>query len=152
MTWYQISDELIPVTKNHVIYKIWYADKYVTVAGKTFVRSIENINVSLHRFFKDTPSGRNPNDVYYNFYCHVDDNPFQQFRIEILLDTENVYEYLKSWHLELLKGQGDTQCLNLYFEPYIPKSTQRKKGSWLNRGSYLNYMKWKQKSTHKMLV
>lgn len=150
MNWYQISE--IPEAKNHVVYKIWYAEKYVIVAGKMLARSIENINVSLHRFFKDTPSGRNPNDMYYNFYCHVDEYPFKQFIIEILSDTESVYEYLKSWHLELEKGKTDVKCLNLYFEPYIPKSTQRKRGSWLNRGSYLNYMKWKQHIKNKTLV
>ena len=146
--WHQIKN--IPEVKGHVIYKIWYADKYVIVAGKTLARSISNINTNLAYFFKDTINGRNPNDMYYNFYCHVDEYPFQQFSIEILLGTENIYQYLKTWHLELQKGKSDTQCLNLYFEPYIPKSTQRKRGSWLNRGAYLNYMKWKQKLTHKM--
>lgn len=150
MPWYKIYN--IPKAKNHVVYKIWYADKYVVVAGKTIIRSIQNINTNLNYFFKDTNNGRNPNDVYYNFYCYVDDNPFQEFRVEVLFDTESTYEYLKNWHLELLKGQHDAQCLNLYFEPYIPKSTQRKNGSWLNRGAYLNYMKWKQKSTQKMIA
>jgi len=146
--WYNIIN--IPHSDHHVIYKIWYADKYVIVAGKTLARSIQNINTNLNYFFKDTTNGRNPNDVYYNFYCHVDDNPMQEFKVEVLTDTESTYEYLKSWHLQLLDGQQDEKCLNLYFEPYIPKSTQRKKGSWLNRGAYLNYMKWKQKTTHKM--
>ena len=148
MYWYQISE--IPDNTGHVVYKIWYADKYVIIGGKMLARSIGNINTSLEYFFKDTPGGRSPKDMYYNFYCHVDDNPMQEFRIEILHDTENVFQYLKNWHLELIKGEQDAQCLNLYFEPYIPKSTQRKKGSWLNRGAYLNYMKWKQKITHKM--
>ena len=116
------------------------------------VRSVQNINTGLEYFLKDTTKGRNPNDIYYNFYCHVDDNPFQQFKVDVLLETKNIYQYLKAWQLELLKGQEDAQCLNLYFEPYIPKSTQRKKGSWLNRGAYLNYMKWKKTIPEKMPV
>ena len=146
--WYQINN--IPESVSHVVYKIWYADKYIIVAGKTLARSIQNINTNLNYFFKDTANGRNPNDVYYNFYCHVDDNPMMEFNVEILIDTESTYEYLKAWHLALLDGQQDNQCLNLYLEPYIPKSTQKKKGSWLNRGAYLNYMKWRKKITHKM--
>lgn len=148
--WYKIEN--ISDAKHHVIYKIWYANKYVIVAGKTLGRSIANINTNLEYFFKDTANGRNPNDMYYNFYCHVDDNPMQEFLIEILFDTENIYRYLINWHLELIKGQQNTQCLNLYFEPYIPKSTQRKRGSWLNRGAYLNYMNWKKKNINKTLV
>jgi len=149
MSWYQISE--IPESKGHVVYKIWYANKYVIVAGKMLVRSVGNINTNLGYFFKDTTNGRNPNDMYYNFYCHVDDNPFQKFTIEILSDTQSTYQYLKNWHLELLKSKTDWRCLNLYFEPYIPKSTQKKKGSWLNRGAYLNYMKWK-RTINKMPV
>ena len=150
MYWYQISD--IPLTRGHVVYKISYAGKYLIVAGKMLVRSVQNINTGLEYFLKDTTKGRNPNDIYYNFYCHVDDNPFQQFKVDVLLETKNIYQYLKAWQLELLKGQEDAQCLNLYFEPYIPKSTQRKKGSWLNRGAYLNYMKWKKTIPEKMPV
>lgn len=139
--WYTIQNT--PEATGHVVYKIWYADKYVIVGGKTLLRSVANINTALTYFFKDTTNGRNPNDMYYNFYCHVDDYPMQEFRIEIITDTENTYQYLKNWFLELTKGEQDPQCLNLYFEPYIPKDTQRKKKSWLNRGAYLNYMKWK---------
>jgi hypothetical protein len=146
--WFKITD--IPPSENHVVYKIWYADKYLVIGGKTLDRSIANINTNLGYFFKDTANGRNPNDMYYNFYCHVDEFPMQKFNIEIILDTKSIYEYLKTWHLELSKGRYDKQCLNLYFEPYIPKSTQKKRGSWLNRGAYLNYMKWKNKTTHKM--
>lgn len=149
MSWYQISE--IPESTGHVVYKIWYANKYVIVAGKMLVRSVENINTNLEYFFKDTANGRNPNDMYYNFYCHVDDYPMQEFSIEILIDTDSTFQYLKNWHLELMKGKNDENCLNLYFEPYIPKSTQKKKGSWLNRGGYLNFMKWKQ-SINKMPV
>jgi len=150
MYWYQISEK--PKVTGFVVYKIKYAGKYVIIGGKEIVRSISNINISLHRFFKDTPSGRNPNDLYYNFYCHVDDFPMQEFKIEILSDTENPYTHLKNWFLELRKSKGDHKCLNLYFEPYIPKDTQKKKQSWLNRGAYLNYMKWKQKFSNETIV
>lgn len=142
MSWFQIKE--FPKANNHVVYKIWYANKYVIVGGKMLARSVANINTALNYFFKDTTNGRNPNDMYYNFYCHVDEYPMQEFRIEILSDNASAYEYLKNWFLELDKGRQDPQCLNLYFEPYIPKGTQRKKKSWLNRGCYLNYMKWRQ--------
>ena len=92
--WYKIEN--IPVAQSHVVYKIWYANKYVIIAGKMLIRSVANINTNLEYFFKDTANGRNPNDMYYNFYCHVDDNPFQKFTIEILSDTESTYQYLKT--------------------------------------------------------
>ena len=142
--WYQINN--IPEVKGHVVYKLWYEKKYVVVAGKTIERSIANINTGLYYFFKDTPKGRNPNDVFYNFYCHVDDFPFEKFTIEIIFATENPYQHLKTWFLELLKAKEDHKCLNMYFEPYIPNGTNKSgQKSWINRGFYLNYMQWKKK-------
>ncbi len=82
----------IPDTKGHVVYKLWYNKKYIVVAGKTMYRSIQNINTGLSYFFKDTVQGRNPNDVFYNFYCHVDDNPFEEFKIEVVLDVVRTHE------------------------------------------------------------
>jgi len=148
--WYQIKS--IPENKGHVVCKIWYAEKYLIVGGKTLARSIGNINTNLNYFFKDTLMGRNPNDMFYNFYCHVDDNPFQEFKVDVVSDTENTYQHLKNWFLELSKGKEDPICLNLYFEPYIPQNTQRKKKSWINRGHYLNYRKWRLKMANKTTV
>src|SRR3977135_2518582 len=96
--WHQITE--VPETKSHVVYKLWYEKKYVIVGGKTIVRSIGNLNTGLYYFFKDTPKGRNPNDIFYNFYCHVDDFPFKKFTIEVLFETENPYQHLKTWFLE----------------------------------------------------
>ncbi len=147
--WHEIDN--VPEASSHVVYKITYANKYIIVAGKTIERSIENINTGLKYFFKDTPMGRNPNDIFYPFYCHVDDFPYQQFSIEILSDTDKVYKHLQNWFLELRKSREDKKCLNMYFEPYIPIGTQRKRGSWINRGNYLNYMKWKQRFSNKTI-
>ncbi len=149
--WYQIYE--IAEAKFHVVYKLWYHDHYVVVSGKTIERSIQNINTGLYYFFKDTPKGRNPNDIFYNFYCHVDDFPFETFRIEVLSDTDNPYQHLKSVFLELRKAKGDQRCLNLYFEPYIPEKTNKgKQKSWINKGYYLNYMQWKKKFSNQNTI
>lgn len=149
--WYQIQNT--PEVKGHVVYKLWYENKYVVVAGKTIERSIENLNTGLFYFFKDTPKGRNPNDIFYNFYCHVDDFPFKEFLVEIIFATENPYQHLKTWHLELSKAREDNKCLNLYFEPYIPDRTNKGgKGSWINKGYYLNYMQWKKKLSNRVKI
>lgn len=146
--WYQIKE--VPEAKGHVVYKLWYEKKYIVVAGKTIERSIANINTGLLYFFKDTPKGRNPNDIFYTFYCHVDDFPFKDFRVEIVSVTENPYQHLKTWFLELNKAKDDPRSLNLYFDPYIPNGTNRSgQRSWINRGYYLNFMQWKKKFINK---
>jgi hypothetical protein len=149
--WYKIKET--PDVKGHVVYKLWYANKYVVVAGKTIERSIENINTGLLYFFKDTPKGRNPNDIFYNFYCHVDDFPVNDFSVEIIHTTENPYQHLKAWSLELMKAKEDSKCLNLYFDPYIPNGTNRgNRKSWINKGYYLNFMQWKKKQSNRIKI
>src|SRR4051812_2703603 len=129
--WYQIND--IPDVKGHCIYKLFYQEKYVVIACKTIQRSIQNINIGLQYFFKNTPKGRNPNDLYYKFYCYVAENPFHSFRIEILLETTNHFEYLKEDFLSLQDAKLDENCLNMKFEPYVPQYTQSNKHkAWLN--------------------
>lgn len=147
--WYQINT--YPEAKDHVIYKLWYHEKYVVVAGKTIERSVENLNIGLKYFFKDTPKGRNPNDIFYQFYCHVDDFPYEKFTIELLNDTSNPYQHFKEWFLQLLRAKEDINCLNLYFEPYIPNGTNKNgQHSWINRGYYLNYMQFRKKFGKKL--
>lgn len=109
-------------------------------------RLVENLNTGLLYFFKNTPKGRNVNDLYFKLYCYVAENPFQNFEIEIVSVTENHFELLKTEYLLLKAGEPGNKCLNQRFEPYIPDFTQsNKKKAWLNRGSYLNFMDWKKK-------
>lgn len=139
--WYQISD--IPNLKGHVVYKLFYKNKYVVIAGKTIQRSIENINVGLKYFFLNTKKGRNPNDRYYKFYCYVAENPFDLFRVEVISESDNPLSYLKSEHTQLQIAKEDQNCLNIVFEVYIPQFTQvNGKKSWINRGYYLNFRNW----------
>lgn len=149
--WYKIDN--VPEVKGHVVYKLWYENKYIVVAGKTIERSVENINTGLFYFFKDTPKGRNPNDFFYNFYCHVDDLPYKKFVVDVIFLTENPYQHLKTWFLELIKAKEDKRCLNLYFEPYIPNGTNSgKQRSWINKGYYLNYMQWKKRFSNRNTI
>lgn len=112
-------------------------------------RSVQNLNTGLMYFFKNTKKGRNPNDLYYNFYNHVADNPFNKFKIDLILVSDNPYELLKAEYLSLEAGIKENQCLNANKEPYVPQYTQvNGKKSWINRGFYLNFMDWKK--THEI--
>jgi len=143
----------IPIHDNieGCVYKLWYSGKYVIIKCKTLVRSRENIETGLKYFLKNTPKGRNINDLYYKFYCHIIENIGNIFWIDILVSSNDPLKLLKSEFLELRKAKEDCNCLNRDFEPYVPHDTQRPKGSWINRGHYLNYMKWRQKFTDKKI-
>lgn len=137
---YKIS--IIPGVQG-CVYKLWYADRYVVVKAKTLVRSVQTIEVDLGYFFTEREKEKN---LYYDFYIHIEANPGHEFKIELILQSNNPFELLKAEFLALEHGYGDEKCMNKEFEPYIPKNTQRKgKKSWINRGYYLNFMNWKKK-------
>jgi hypothetical protein len=146
-----VSELQIPENVEGCVYKLWYAGKYIIIKCKTLVRSRENIETGLKYFLKNTPKGRNPNDMYFKFYSHVIENIGNLFWIEVLASSNNPLKLLKTEFLELRKAKEDKNCLNRDFEPYVPQDTQRQKGSWINRGYYLNYMKWKQKFSNRTI-
>ena len=131
---------------NGCIYKLWYLNKYIIVKCKTLFRSKENIESGLKYFFKNTPKGRKETDYFHLFFVFVLDNPFNDFSIEIIFESENPLELLKREFLEKQKAKSDENCLNNSFDVYVPKNTQvNGKKSWINRGYYLNFMQWRLK-------
>lgn len=147
---YQIT---ISDNPDSCVIKLWYAGKYVIAKCRTLVRLKENVEGGVRRFLKNTPKGRREDDLYYEIYCHVLNNPDQDFSLEILFSSKNGFELLKAEHMELLKAKYDPRCVNNDFAPYIPRFTQvNGKKSWINRGCYLNYMKWKQKFAIRSMI
>jgi hypothetical protein len=137
------SEIPIPETVEGCVYKLWYASKYVVIKCKTLARSRENLDTGLKYFLKNTPKGRNPNDLYYKFYSYVIENIGHTFLVEIIIATNHPMKLLMTEYNELKKAESDENCLNKSFDVYIPQDTQKKAGSWINRGHYLNFMKWK---------
>lgn len=152
-----IAEINIPEGVEGCIYKLWYAGKYVVIRCKTLRRSKQNLEIDIKYFFKNQhknrPEERREGNLYHDFYCHILENPDQNFTVEILLPSNNPLELLKAEYMELLKAKYDPRCLNNNFEPYIPKFTQvNGKKSWINRGYYLNYMNWKKKFSNPNMI
>src|SRR5690242_17623892 len=143
----------VPENIEGCVYKLWYADKYIILKCKTLARSIFGIKTDLHYFFKGTPGGTKESDLYFDFYVHVQEVPFQKFKVEIILSSNNPLELLKCEQIELEKAYDDPNCMNKSFEVYIPKHTQvNGKKSWINRGYYLNFMQWMRKRANQNTI
>ena len=130
------------------VYKINYTDKYIVVMAKSVYRSIDSINQDIERYHKGINESFNKNNLYSKFYSYIIDNPGAKFSVELILSTNNAYQLLKCCQMELDKGRIDDNCLNSIFSPYINKEIQkplnkRKTHWWINRGSYLNFCRWK---------
>lgn len=133
---------LIPDVQG-CVYKLWYSERYIIVKAKTLLRSVQTIEVDLGYFFKGREKEKN---LYHDFYIHIECSPDQDFKIEVILQSDNPYELLKAEYIALEQGYSDINCMNKIFEPYVPKATQKNgKKSWINRGYYLNFMQWKKR-------
>lgn len=137
----------IPKDVTSCIYKLWYCNVYILLKTKTLYWSVEKIKKGLHYFLKNTAHSHNPKDIGYNLYRFVEGNPGEKFRIEIVLQSDSAYQLLKREQQELDKAKADFQCLNVTFDAYTPKYMQsnrkNKPETWIKRGTYLNFLRWK---------
>lgn len=141
--------EILPGIEG-CVYKLWYADKYIVVKCKTLVRSVQNINTNIEYYFKHLNHDKHQKDNYLQFYQHIQQHPGKQFKIDILLQSNNPYQLLIAEQTALDAGMEDENCLNILFDAYIPQSTQRNgEKSWINRGYYLNFCIWRKKLREK---
>lgn len=124
------------------VFKLFWGEKYVIVKCKTFAYAKKIIEKSMFYHFK---TGMNDN-LYGRFFDYIKTAPFYSLRVEILAETENPYQLLIKEQLSLNEAKNDQNCLNASFDAYIPQFTQvNGKGSWINRGYYLNFMIWKKR-------
>lgn len=138
--------KLSDLTKGYV-YRLWYGEKYLIVKCKTLYWSLKSINTDIERYFKNTKSGRSDNNDNSIFYGHIFANPELEFRMDIILMSDNPYQLLKQEVISL-EWSNDPDCCNKTRLPYIPDDISKMKtGSWINRGHYLNFKKWYAKHT-----
>lgn len=146
-----IQDEYIET--ECCVYKLYYGDRYVIIKGKTLAGSVfffekgyaavissGSKNRPIHDIQKEW---EDKNSFYFRIYKYIHDNPKLQFRIEVLLETNNAYNLLKREEIELRASFKDKKCLNSNITSYIPKYNKKsKKYGWINRGSVLAFKKY----------
>lgn len=148
-----IPDEYFEV--ESCVYKLYYGDRYVIVKGKTLSGSvylIERGYAAMLTAGGGTGWGRGGqgqkewdgvNTYYFKFYSFIQKHPGLQFKIELLLESTNHYDLLKTEQLALNESIKDSKCLNSNLTSYIP--IYRKKTrmyGWINKGSVLAFKKF----------
>lgn len=135
------------------VYKLWYQERFVIVKCKTLWRSVDNITKGFSFFLTGTKKAQKEEDYYHEFFVFVQENPFNDFRVEVILQSNNPLELLICEQKQLNIAKYDPRCMNNNFSAYIPKFTQvNGKKSWINRGYYLNFMQWKKKQTNRSMT
>lgn len=126
---------------NGCVFRLYWGAKFIIVKCKTFARAKTLIETSLHYHFK---TGMHDH-LYENFFDYINSNPEHHFRVEILYENDNPYLLLIFEQQELDKCKQNPDCMNIYFDAYIPKLIQGKRKAWINRGHYLNFRMWLKK-------
>lgn len=139
------------------VFKLYYGEKYIISMGRSLAWPIKTIQADIDRYSDNLESAKSHERLYWKFCRLVKLGKEREFKIEVLLESESPYQLLKRCQLELDNSIEDINCLNTFFEPYISKRIQTstkflkerkyKDGtlniSWINRGHYLNFRKWK---------
>lgn len=137
------------------VFKLSYGKSYIISMGRSLRWPIESIERDINQYILRNDSAEDKRRLYWKF-CREVRMYKRKFNIEVLFESENPYQLLKSCQTELDKAKDDRNCLNTFFEPYISKRIQtaskflkerkykdgNKNASWINRGHYLNFKRW----------
>ena len=137
------------------VFKFYYGDKYVIGMGNYLKGALDMIIGDIGRRFRGKKSASGESRLFLIFSDYVNNNPGQEFKVEIIFQSNSAYKILKRCQEELDDAIIDPNCLNSFFHPFVSKRVQtpklywdemmlRKKDLkyWINRGHYLNYRKW----------
>jgi hypothetical protein len=131
------------------LYRLCYGDKYIIAKGKTLAGSIFLLEKGYAYFIAGGKDGKGHNEgdgknsYYYQFYMHIWSNPGLEWRLEVLLETNNGYDLLKREQQELTAAFKDKNLLNNNLHSYIPKyRSSTKMYGWINKGHVLAFKKF----------
>jgi hypothetical protein len=143
----QLPALLIPgvdMEAGSCVFKLHYGSKYVIIKGKTMSGVIYLFEKGYAHFLAfDHSAGDKRNVYYFKFYSYIKSHPNLQFKIEMLLESENAYQLLKMEQIALNISIKDKNCLNNNLTAYIPqyRATTQSYG-WINKGSVLSFKRY----------
>jgi hypothetical protein len=137
------------------VYKIFHGRKYLIIKAKNLASSIYLLEKGFASYIAQGGgkgrdrggAGQNEwdgvNTYYMQFYKWVYDHPDKESKIEVLIESDNAYELLKTEQIELRKAMRDKKCLNSNLNAYIPKyRTKSASYGWIDKGSVLAFKKY----------
>ena len=125
------------------VYKLSFDDRYVIIKAKDHQQSVEGIQKALNQFMRHSELQRNPHNLYFHFFSYIEKKSEGYFRVEILLEGENIYELLKTEQIYLDKSLKDKKCLNNSVQAYIPDFNDLTgMYGWLPKTAVMSFKRW----------
>lgn len=138
------------------LYRLYYGDRYIIAKGKTLAGSVFLIEKGYAYFIAGGggtgrrnlggvghKEGDGKNTYYRKFYSYIKKNPALDFRVEVILESNNGYQLLKAEQEELTKAIRDKKLLNNNITAYIPKyRVDTQSYGWISRAYVMNFKRF----------
>ena len=104
------------------VYKLYYDNIYIINKGKTLSGSLFLLQRGLGYYlaYEHNKESVMDKDYWFKFYDFVRRNPGRQFRVEIVMQSNDALEILKSEQATLDGCLKDKKCFNGNIKSYIP--------------------------------
>lgn len=104
------------------VYKLYYDNIYIVNKGKALSGSLFLIQKGLGYFlaYDHHRELSTEKDYWFKFYDFIRKNPNKEFRVEVILHSDDPYEILVTEQKELDKCLKDKKCYNNNIQSYIP--------------------------------
>jgi hypothetical protein len=140
----------VPFGVGRCVYKLYYGTRYIIWKGETLIESLSLLQkgYAYHVAYGQSEADDKQNKFFIQFYKYIQSHPDLDFRLEILLASQNAYELLKREQMELIACWTDKKCLNNNQESYLPKFREKTQtyGSWITKRNVADFKKFLKKS------
>lgn len=128
-----------PIPDHYVCAKIYIGRKFYIVKTKTIQWLEMHLNKLLKAYNSD---GMDSKDLYFPVVKQIHNTGYYDVNVEILKQSTNPYEVIKSELITLYESRENSLLLNKNKFPYIPKyNPKTKMYGWLTINQFLNYKK-----------
>lgn len=126
------------VQPKRCVYKIWADGKFMIWKGLSLTQSVSQVSEQIHRSLSRPPKS---GDLFEKLMRRIEDNRLLFIEVEAIQYADSALDLLKSEYNLLQESKNNPDCLNMSFEPYIPK--------WIPITHIEAYEEWKELLTSK---
>ena len=125
------------------VYKLSYGRSYVIIKAKILYGSLKASQKSLNQYANGSECQHSKKSLYWKFFAYVTSHPNSKFKVQILLESDNVYKLLKAEQHYVKKAKKDKYGMNTKGGAYICKwNPELGMFNWLPTNAIMNYNKY----------
>lgn len=117
---YEFKNPAKVVNDKLAVYKIHLGSKYFIWKGKSLKGSIEQNFSDIQKLIWSPK----PDHIFMPMIKQIKAGRVLSAKVEVMITTDDPKVFLETERKLLAEGKADVACINLIFEPYIPKWLQ----------------------------